>query len=296
MSKVIMTKGLPCSGKSYWAKEQVQKGGCIRVSMDDIRESVFGGWSVKKEKACLRLRDTMVRYGIRESKNVIVDATNLNPKHEIRLRKLADAIGADFEVEDSFLQKTPEECITADLHRGKDAVGADVIWDMYYRWIAPDPIKKLSRDFDKPRAVICDIDGVLALNLEGRSYHDESRMSMDKIDPFMGCILDSLANYGYELDGEKYPSIILVSGRSESAREVTEDWLDRNAIEYDMLLMRQEGDIRRDDIVKEEIYLNQVEPYYAVLGAFDDSIRCCRMWRKCGLRVAQIGDYGKGTR
>ena len=176
MQKIIMLKGLPSSHKSSWAKEQVAKGGYLRVSMDDIRASAFGGWSVKKEKACLRLRDEMIRFGIKEGRNVIVDATNLNPKHEYRLRRLAEELGVKFEINDSFLKRTPEQCIQDDLHRGENAVGAQAIWEMFYRWVAPNPTVKLHKEFDKPRVVICDIDGSLAMKVTDRSYYDMTRV------------------------------------------------------------------------------------------------------------------------
>jgi len=289
MQKIIMLKGLPASFKSSWAKEQVAKGGYLRVSMDDIRASVFGGWSPKKEKACLRLRDNMVRFGIAEGKNVIVDATNLNPKHKYRLKRLAEELGVKFEINDSFLERTPEECIESDLHRGEAAVGAKVIWELFYRWVAPNPLEKLQKDFDKPRAVLCDIDGCLAIKTGDRSYYDMSRVGEDSVNPFVGCIIDALREYGLEEGGKKYPYIILISGRGEEAREATEKWLAQNCIEYDSLIMRDFEDNRSDEIVKKELFQKQIEPYYAILGVIDDRPKVCRMRRSLGLMTLQAG-------
>ena len=284
-----MLKGLMASGKSTWADEQAKTGNFMVVSKDEIRK-MFGGYKQNREKDVIRVRNNLIRMGIKLRKNVIVDDTNLNPIHERYFRQLARELGVKFEINDSFLKVPPEECVARDLHRGEKAVGASVIWENYFKWIAPDPIKRLKKEFDKPRAVICDIDGTLAINDEGRSFYDMSRVGEDSVDPLMACVVDALYNYGTEPDGKPYPTIIIVSGRSEDARKDTESWLEKNMIPYDKLYMRQENDKRKDAIIKEEIYHEYIEPDYCVLGVFDDRNQCANLWRRLGLRVAQLGN------
>lgn len=48
--------------------------------------------------------------------------------------------------------------------------------------------------------------------------------------------------------------VIYCSGRSSKARERTETWLKEHNVLYTALLMREEGDYRRDDIVKQELH------------------------------------------
>ena len=288
--KIIMLKGLPASGKSSWAREQQAQGGnYFVVSKDEIRK-MFGGYSPKREKDVLRIRNELIRTGIALKRNIIVDDTNLNPKHERFLKQLSKELGVKFELNDDFMEVPPEECIKRDLHRGEKAVGADVIWDMYFTWVAPNPIRKLNTEFDKPRCVICDIDGTLALNLGGRSFYDLSRVHEDVADPFISCIVDALYNYGTEINEDRYPYIVVVSGREDYSREATENWLKQYGIPYDEIYMRETGDKRSDTIVKREIYENFIEPKYAVLGVLDDRPGVCNMWRKLGLRVAQVGN------
>lgn len=285
-----MLKGLPASGKSTWARERQKEGGnYFVISKDEIRK-MFGGYTPKREKDVLRVRNELIKLGIKLRKNVIVDDTNLNIKHERYLRQLANEMGVKFEVNDSFLEVPPEECIKRDLHRGEKAVGASVIWDMYYRWVAPDPQVNLDRNFDKPRCVLCDVDGTLALNTEGRSFYDLSRVHEDTADPFVSCVIDALYNYGTEINGDRYPNIIILSGREEVSREATEEWLKQYGIPYDMLIMRETGDKRSDTIVKQELYEKYVEPNYCVLGVIDDRPSVCAVWRNLGLRVAQVGN------
>lgn len=285
MQKIIMLKGLPASSKSTWAKEQVAKGGYLRVSMDDIRASVFGGWSVKKEKACLRLRDEMVKFGIKEGKNVIVDATNLNPKHEYRLRALAEELGVQFVINDSFLKVSPEECVERDLHRGENAVGSKIIYEMYEKWIRPNPIKVLKQNEEKRRALIVDLDGTLSLRVTDRSYYDMTRVNEDTPDPLLAFVVDCVAEAG-----TFYADIILVTGRSAEGRDFTEKWLKDNCIDYRALYMRKEGDKRKDVEVKEEILVNEILPKYAVVGAIDNSMRCCSMYYNYGITTLKAGN------
>ena len=288
--KIIMLKGLPASGKSTWARERQKEGGnFLVISKDEIRK-MFGGYKPSREKEVLRIRNKLIEMGIQMRRNVIVDDTNLNPKHERHIAKMARELGAKFEVNDEFLKVSPDECIKRDLHRGEKAVGSEVIWDMYYRWIAPDPITKLNEEFDKPRCVIVDVDGTLALNLGGRSFYDLDKVHEDKADPFVSCIVDALYNYGVEISGDRYPRVIIVSGREDYSREATEGWLKQYGIPYDDIFMRRTGDTRDDAIVKEEIYKESIEPYYAVLGVIDDRPKVCNKGRGLGLRVAQVGN------
>lgn len=287
--KIIMLKGLPSSGKTSWANEQLKKGSYIRISKDDIRP-MLGGFSQRKEKEVLRIRNLLIEFGVKQKHNVIVDDTNLNPTHEKTLRQLAESLGAKFEVNDSFLDVSPEECIKRDLHRGDKAVGAEVIWDMYYKWLAPKPNRLLDHEFGLPRCVLVDIDGTLALNTSQRSFYDLTKVDKDTPDPFISCVVDALGSYGVELNGHKYPYVFLVSEREDSCREMTEAWLDKNFIPYDKLFMRKADDARADEIVKQEIYEENIKGKFTVLGVIDDRPKVCRKWRELGLRVAQVGN------
>lgn len=284
MPKIIFLKGLPASGKSTWAKDQIANGNYMRISKDDIRNNMLGPWNNRKEKHVVRIRNELIRLGIKLGKNIIIDDTNLNPTHERTIKNLAKELGADFEINDSFLEVSPEECIKRDLERQK-SVGAGTIWQMYYQYICPNKVKLLDEKWAKRRCVIVDIDGTLAHNLSGRNIYDLSKVKDDTPDPFVTCLVDSISEtYSYYVD------VIIVSGREDISRKVTEEWLENNTIPYTKMYMRKEGDKRDDTIVKEEIYHQYIEPNYAVLGVFDDRPKVCRMWRKLGLNVAQMGN------
>ena len=288
MQKIIMLKGLPGSGKTTWAKEMVLSGKpFIRINKDDIRESVFGGYSQKREKYVIKISNALIRQGIEMGKSVIIDDTNLNPKHEEHIKKIAEELKVQFEVNDSFLKVTPEECIERDLKR-PNSVGSKVIYKMYYDYLYIDPYKKINNDKKSRRAVICDVDGTLALNRGGRNIYDYSRVIEDTPDPLVSAVIDSL-DYTFGKDGGDYLDIIIVSGREDNCRKETEEWLDHNAIPYTKLYMRQTGDKRDDAIVKKEIYQKFIEPDYCVLGVIDDRNKVIRMWESLGLKVMKVG-------
>ena len=286
MQKIIMLKGLPASGKSTWAKEKInENSNYIRINKDDIRESITGKWTSKKEKIVISIRNSLIKTGISLGKNVIIDDTNLNPKHEQSLKTLAQELGVEFEINDSFFMFFVEECVERDIKRDK-SVGYKVIYKMYYDYLFQDPSKKIVNSSNKKRrCVICDIDGTLAHNYGGRNIYDLTRVKEDTPDPLVCAVLDGLdSTFGID-----YLDIIIVSGREDDCRKETEEWLYHNMIPYKALYMRKSGDKRDDAIVKEEIYKEFIEPEYCVLGVIDDRNKVVRMWEKLGVKVMKVG-------
>ena len=120
--------------------------------------------------------------------------------------------------------------------------------------------------------------------MKDRSPFNWSRVGEDEVDPNIKNLLDSLR--------EEYV-IFLVSGRSEACRKETEKWLTENDISYDMLFMRPEYDIRKDSIIKREIFETHIRPYYNVEFVLDDRNQVVDMWRSLGLKCLQVaeGDF-----
>lgn len=77
--------------------------------------------------------------------------------------------------------------------------------------------------------------------------------------------------------------VILVSGRDESCRKETMEWLDMYGVEYNMLFMRPKDDYRKDTIVKREIYQNEIEGKFNVLAVYDDRLQVLDMWYEQGI-------------
>lgn len=272
-----MTKGLPASGKSTWAKEQCKKG-FKRVNKDDMRDMLDNGiWSKSNEKLIINMRNEFVAYLLEEDYNVIVDDTNLHPKHEDALRELAEQFGAKFEIK-SFLGVPIKECIKRDLNRD-NSVGERVIRTMFNQFLKPKVAQYQHRDF-LPYAIICDIDGTLA-HMGGRLPYDHTKVIEDSLDETVKDIID---HYVDEVD------IIIVSGRKDECKEDTVEWLKKHGIEYSELYMRKADDNRNDSIVKNEIFDTYIRDKYNVLFVLDDRNRVVEMWRDLGLKVLQVAD------
>lgn len=88
-------------------------------------------------------------------------------------------------------------------------------------------------------------------------------------------------------------AIIAVSGRDGSSRGQTVQWLDAQSVPFDELYMREPGDFRPDEIVKEGIYRDLIERRFTVIGVLDDRNKVVAMWRRIGLVCFQVaeGDF-----
>ena len=145
---LTMTRGLPASGKSTWAKQAVldaPAGTTIRVNKDDLRKMLHAKrHSPENEKQVLQARDLIIAASLKDGVNVIVDDTNFSPYHERRLREFATEFGADFIVKD-FTDVPVGLCIERDEHR-EDYVGAQVIIEMNQKYLGglpAEPVRPL---------------------------------------------------------------------------------------------------------------------------------------------------------
>lgn len=277
--KLTMYKGLPASGKSTDAKAAVVagKGRVKRVNKDDLRDMIdVGRWSKEREKFVLHVRDSMVRTWLNAGFDVLVDDTNLHPKHENTLRRIAQEYEAEFVIKD-FTNVSLYECLQRDEMREK-SVGRRVITRMWEQFLKPEPPKTNPL---LPYCIIVDIDGTVANN-SNRSPYDESKVSQDTPIDQVVTILDSMSVFDTEL------CIFFFSGRSEDCRKDTERWLLYNVYYYDELFMRKSGDSRPDTVVKKEMYKKYIEGKYNVVFVIDDRLSVSYMWYELGLFVFNV--------
>jgi tRNA uridine 5-carbamoylmethylation protein Kti12 len=282
--RLIMTKGLPASGKSTFAKELIAKepGKWKRINKDLLREMFDGGkWSRENEKFILNMRDCLIAQAFNSGFSVIIDDTNLHETHELRLKALAkgaliNGITVNFEVKD-FTDVPVEVCIDRDYDRAIGKVGKKVIMGMYHQFLAPK-LKPLEFTPGLPTAIVCDIDGTLAL-FEGENPYDRD-FSQDRLNEPVANILRQYKNT---------TKIIIVSGRKEKYIDQTEKWLLKNNIEYDFLyLPRGDADNRKDFILKKELYDACIKGKYNVLLVIDDRKQVKKMWVANGLFVLDV--------
>jgi len=291
--KIILTRGLPASGKSTWAKELVKNsnGKAKRVNKDDLREMIDSGvWSKPNEQMILNARDNLICTFIEGgAETVIVDDTNFEEKHFDNIKGLTDAFNnlgrhsISVEYKD-FLDVSLDVCLERDALRVKP-VGEKVIKDMHQRYILPT-IKEVPAVNKKGNTIIVDLDGTYAHRCD-RQWFDYSKVDQDDLDITVDGIVRAYANMGY--------TILIVSGRegTEECRSKTLSWLDKHNVPYYDLMMRKQGDFRRDSIVKEEIYNNYIKDKFDVEFVLDDRKSVCEKWRELGLKCLQVapGDF-----
>lgn len=296
MPTLTMTKGLPASGKTTWAKMQLAANNFTkRVNKDDLRAMIDNGkWSKENEKFVLEVRDYIVKSALLDGYDVIVDDTNLAPKHETTLRNIAEDMSKSdlvvgeikFEIKD-FTDVPLETCLERDRKR-PNYVGEKVIKQMYRQFLAPKEEKQDVAQYEHQDglriAILCDIDGTLA-HMNGRSPYEWHRVGEDTVDLAIRGILQAEYAAG--------SSIILFSGRDAVCRQETIKWLKNNHIPFDELWMRRQDDNRKDSIVKAELFDEFVRGKYNVKYVLDDRNQVVDMWRAMGLKCLQVepGDF-----
>ena len=144
-----------------------------------------------------------------------------------------------------------------------------------------------------PYAVIFDIDGTIA-DCNHRRYLVEGvdkdwkrfrSLAGDDTQSPMVCRL-----FRSFRDSALY-TIILVTGRYEEDRRLTESWLAWHGLtQYADLHMRADGDSRPDYEVKLGIYKYLIEPHYDVKLVVDDRTSVVNMWRSLGLVCWQVAE------
>ena len=283
MKRVILTKGLPASGKTTWAKTLVRKkkGSWVRVCVHDLREMCFGGWrSRDAEKILVRMRDRLVLQALENNQHVVIDAMNLADESLHYFKELVGEL-ATVEIENRFLTVSLNECIRRDLER-PNSVGEKTIRSLHQEYLKASfepPVYIEGR----PECIIVDMDGTLAL-LNGRSPYETQKCDTDlPNEP----VVETVKKW------QKAVDIVICSGRMDESREKTILWLQKYGIEFKALYMRQTGDMRKDATVKEEIYRDRIEGTYNVKFVLDDRNQVVELWRDLGLTVFQVapGDF-----
>jgi predicted kinase len=285
--KLIMTEGLPGSGKSTWAKKMVDDypGGFKRINKDDMRAMFDNGKHSKgNENFVLQARDALIFQALNSGYNVIVDDTNLHPKHEARLRAIAAATNPQciFEVK-SFLDVSVEECIRRDANRVNGKVGMGVIMRMYNEFLKPNPPTPYPVDGNLPDCVICDLDGTLAIVGDRNVYDCSNCDVVDTVNEHVMLAVQALASY----QGAR---VIFMSGRQEKDRLPSESFILKAGFNAYDLYMRATKDSRSDDVVKRELFDAHIGGKFNVLAVFDDRPCVVRLWKSMGLPVFNVGD------
>lgn len=144
----------------------------------------------------------------------------------------------------------------------------------------------------RPKALIVDLDGTLALNNSGRPWFGEgyeARLHEDEVNQSVLMVLDAL------YDDRRIDHVLFVSGRTESGRAETEKWLTkldwRPGSHAASLFMRAVGDFRPDHEIKRAIYDDHIQEAYDILLALDDRPSIVALWRSLDIPTWQVAEY-----
>lgn len=297
-SRLYLTRGVPGSGKSTYARKWVDENPKqrVRINRDDLRWMLFGAYWGVDEKAVTRVQDVLLRAAIADGKDIILDNTNLQSKNVIDTLKIAAETRGVF-VEFVDFPISFEDAVARDAARDR-TVGEDVIRSFYDRFLGgvknprfPEAprlpaewvFQEVVQDETLPKAIVVDIDGTLANHTGVRDPYDATRYHLDGYHSIVGIAVRSLA----DTIGAR---VVVMSGRDAAYKEPTVAWLEANGFEYDEIHMRPVGDIRNDAVVKHQIVVENLLPRFNIVVCFDDRNRVVKMLRKIGLRVWQVQD------
>lgn len=119
MSKLIICRGLPASGKSTWAKQWVLEDPehRVRINQDDIRLMLGKYWVPSREKLVQEIQFDAIVEALSKEFDVVIDNTNLNKKVLDQFNRLIKTF-EDYEIEYKDFFDTPlSVCIERDKNR-----------------------------------------------------------------------------------------------------------------------------------------------------------------------------------
>lgn len=324
MRTIIITKGLPASGKSTYAKGLLKQEPkrWKRVNKDDIRAMLDDSvWSKENEKVVEAVQDQAIRVALNAGYDVIVDNTHLVAGSLKKLHLLASDVGDVTVIEKSF-NVALDECLFRNSKRPPQTYVPEkairemarmaginngvMLEDSTVTYPARVATKSIKFDESLPKAIMCDLDGTLAL-INNRSPYDATDCDIKDL-PNWPVIHTVLAMHA---QGFK---VIFMSGRDEKYRPETERFIERYCIQrnkenlfengnqtsvfepihYELYMRGQTApnpdklDQRKDSVVKKELFDRYVRGKYNVLFVLDDRNQVVDFWRSIGLTCFQV--------
>lgn len=285
-----LMRGPSASGKTTFAKTL----DAVRVSRDEIRRQLTGdpgkfSGDSQFEAKVTKIETEQVRDLLIARKNVVVDDTNLIDRFARNWLDMAYDYGHDYEVHvftatlvdlwernaaRELNEQVPMHVINSQYERSQK-MGVVMPLHPFVDWTP------VAYDSEWENVVTCDLDGTLLIAPEGFSPYDPNHYPLDSLNPSVDIALGAVNDAGY--------AVKFLSGRGEEYREATQNRLWDFAWSGDLFL-RKAGDKRRDDVVKVEMFNENIRGKYNVVAHFDDRDRVVRALRAIGLPVFQTSE------
>lgn len=144
MKRIILTRGIPASGKSTWAKQEVLKDPehSIRINRDDLRNMSGKYWVPTREHYITACKGIILINAMNFKFNtIIIDEMNLNPKENGYLKGMVSMMNDTFkdnndkyiiEIKD-FTNVPLDVCLERDSKR-ENPIGEDIIKGIFNKY------------------------------------------------------------------------------------------------------------------------------------------------------------------
>jgi len=285
-TQLLILVGAPGSGKSTFAKYHLRTHlNWARVCRDDFRAMHFGaGFMSDKDEAMIsKMIDGAIEAMLVNKTNVIADATHTKRVYlDEYVKKFGHLADVSFKVFEASREELNRRCREREEQTGKVIPAAavkqhseslELLKASFDFATVPKMLKQNKPALQNtalPKAIICDLDGTLAL-LNGRNPFDASHCEADLLNQPVAHVLQTYAKSDYR--------IILVSGRESKFEVQTRSFLAQHQIPFDLLLMRSTDDSRKDAVVKKEIFNREIRDKYYIEFVLDDRNQVVDMWR-----------------
>lgn len=290
---LIILRGPAASGKDTYARKLRESDpSIVIVNRDDLRIALhraeFG--PPVDEDYVTEVEHTAIRRGLQRGFNVVSSNTNLAARNANKLAWIAYAEGEEVMLIDHFKSVPLQTLLERNAARDRHVPEKEVVkqWNRAQKQYTLPEQPPMPTPYEgtpgKPDAVLVDLDGTSFL-LGDRSPYSEDEYDKDSPNESVRRTTKGLDAIGTR--------ILYVSARTENARVTTENMLNKHDFPAGPLFMRKAGDQRKDWVVKNEIFDNEISHRFNVLHAIDDRNQVVDAYRRRGIPVHQVapGDF-----
>lgn len=283
--KLVLLVGPPGCGKSTYSTKYVRNG-YTYVSQD-----------LQGKEGHLNL----FLEAINSKMDIVVDRMNFNKIQRDRYLVPAKELG--YETEIVVIHESKQTC----ANRMKNRIGHPTIADeksasqalnMFFSKYErvqdseADHVARLYPEGDKPRYVVCDLDGTMC-NIDHRLHYIQnggkkdwtsfySKIKEDTVNEWCQDIVQSMSDLCY--------GIVYCSGRPDTYEKDTREWIDEKNLPINHLFMRPRNDFRPDYVVKEVILDFELLTRFDIYFIMDDRRQVVDLWRRRGFTCLQVAE------
>jgi predicted kinase len=293
---LLILRGVPGCGKSTFAHQWLKEGERrARVNRDDIRMQFFGKETGVDENMVTQIEHQQVDSLLKAGYSVVVDDTNIRHAYINAFVKIAAKHGTPVAIKEfdvdlkvaigrnatraSLGGRNVPVHVIEKMHKSMKSSGQYSRQHVESAWGQSEIAQPYIRPVGAEKVYLFDIDGTLAA-MSDRSPFEWSKVADDDPRPQVIETAHAHAKAGYK--------IIVMSGRDAVCRRETTKWLDFYDVPFSRLYMRAEGDMRKDNIVKQELFDKHIRDKYNVIAVYDDRDQVVDMWRAMGVDCFQV--------